>query len=562
MKLIKTTFNTRFLGILFLIVTAVFLRVYRLSDLPSGFQNDEASFFYNALLFANTGHDEDGRSWPFYLNSYIDPKPALISYLQIPFIWIWGDSVLAARLPGALFGAASLGLLLKLLSLLKMQLSLRWLMVSLLTISPWHVVMSRSTQEVIISFFFGLTALIYLLLLLKENRQIYRKWIYLFSFCVAFLLSIYTYHSAKVVLPVLLLIIVAWQGWWNKKKGTFIGLALVVFLMTGIVLLGGREGLDRFSDIGLFSGTEMQAVITEQTTLATDKTPFFMIRALHNKVVYLGLAVAKNYFSHLTAAFLFFSGGEPQRYAIPFHGLFYHVELILLVLGIVVSARRTKKSRHITWLFLFWLALAPLPAAVTTQEIPSTIRSFWMIVPLYYFIALGVGWVGATAIAISNFGWKARLQKLFLLSILVAGYLWGIVYGWHQWDVFQTYYHPWHRNYADQRMAHLLTKYQSSYDEVIITRFSGQPYIYLALAGLISHKDLQQTYPLRMKDTYSLGKYLFISSECPLSAETNRLFVIRENCYLPPGYVRFDVATYMDGNDGYAFVEWKQKTSE
>lgn len=57
-------------------------------------------FLYNVISFSRTLKDEDGRALPLYLNSFMDPKPAFISYLQIPFIYIFSSNlILASRLP-------------------------------------------------------------------------------------------------------------------------------------------------------------------------------------------------------------------------------------------------------------------------------------------------------------------------------------------------------------------------------------------------------------------------------------------------------------------------------
>src|SRR3989344_2788187 len=100
----------RYGGIGLILFVALCLRVLWLADFPSGLQNDEASFLYNARLLATTGMDEDGRTNPLYLNSFIYQKPALYAYLQIPLIKLIGASVWTARLPGAIMGVVSIGL--------------------------------------------------------------------------------------------------------------------------------------------------------------------------------------------------------------------------------------------------------------------------------------------------------------------------------------------------------------------------------------------------------------------------------------------------------------------
>ena len=146
-----------------IVIIASFLRLFQLNRLPAGFFNDEVSLFYNALVLKHTGMDEDGRHWPVYLNSYIDPKPALISYLQIGSSFIIGENIWTARIISVVFGLISIALIYLLTLKLTRNTRLALIMMALVAISPWHIIISRGTQEVIVSFTFGLGALLALI---------------------------------------------------------------------------------------------------------------------------------------------------------------------------------------------------------------------------------------------------------------------------------------------------------------------------------------------------------------------------------------------------------------
>ena len=93
--------------ILAILSIGILFRLISLSSHPSGFHNDEVSFFINAQSILATGMDEDGNSIPLYLSSFIDTKPTLYSYLQIPFIKIFSNEILASRMPAFIFGIVS-----------------------------------------------------------------------------------------------------------------------------------------------------------------------------------------------------------------------------------------------------------------------------------------------------------------------------------------------------------------------------------------------------------------------------------------------------------------------
>jgi len=139
--------------ITFILLFAFFLRVYKLSQTPDGFHADEASFYINALSISKTGADEDGVKYPLSLSSLIDPKPALFSYFEIPFINIFSDQIFASRLPSVILGILSIGIVFLLLKKLADE-KVALVSTAVLAFSPWHIIVSRGTQEVVASFLF------------------------------------------------------------------------------------------------------------------------------------------------------------------------------------------------------------------------------------------------------------------------------------------------------------------------------------------------------------------------------------------------------------------------
>lgn len=94
--------------LVFIFILAFSLRIFQSGQIPGGFHADEAALSYNAYSLLQTGKDEYGKSFPLLLKSFGDFKPALYSYLDIPFIKIFGLNEFAARLPSALFGSLTI----------------------------------------------------------------------------------------------------------------------------------------------------------------------------------------------------------------------------------------------------------------------------------------------------------------------------------------------------------------------------------------------------------------------------------------------------------------------
>ncbi len=543
LKIIKENEKAINSSLIFLIVLlALILRVYNLSSLPSGFHNDEASFLFNAQTLLETGKDEDGRSYPLFLNSFMDPKPALYSYLQIPFISLLESSIFASRLPSVLLGVISIFfsyLLIK--QLLDRKYAL--LLSLLLAISPWHIMASRSTQEVIMSFCFSVITIYLLILLIKKNSLniLYLLLISLFAF-----LAMYSYHSAKIFLPALSIIILFILG---RTKNTVLNLSIIgIFIFTFLISLQ-LGGTDRFNAVSIFTDPEVQLIINEQIVKATPEIPLVAIRFFYNKITSYSMAIMDQYFQYFQGSFLFIKGGEPDRYTIPYHGLFFHIEAILVLIGFIASFMK-KKLRTSLYIFLSWMMIAPLPAALSVQESPSTIRSFPLVIPLLFFISVGI----FTLIESTK-----RNIRLFGVPLIILGYSWGIVYFANQFIVQQPIYKPWSRHYADQEMAKAVKELEGQYKNIVITK-QGDPYIYLALEGLLPIDQIQRSYPLRKENTSKFGKYTFDIEHCPMTTDaTDTLYVVDMICKTQiENYNVISEITYKDDAVRYFIVAPKK----
>jgi uncharacterized membrane protein len=499
--------------LVFIFTIALILRLVDLNNTPSGLHADEASFLLNAKAILNTGMDEDGRFLPLTLHSLIDPKPALYSYLQIPFVALFGTSVLAARLPAVLFGLASILMVYLLLKKLGQE-KIGMVVAILLAISPWHIVVSRATQEVILSFFFFILALYFFFDFIGSQKK--QHLLLLFMSC---LLSMYFYHSAKILLVVLLIFYLCLYKAQKKltQKNCFLALAAIVLATVLSFML--QESTTRFNSIGILASKEPQIKIFEQIFAATGRVPQFLLRAFYNKPAAYFYQFIEEYLQYFNFDFLFLSWGEPKRYLIPHHGLFYLIELPFLLIGIYSALR--KKNKTLFFIFLALAILAPLPAALTAQETPSMIRTFSMILALSYFIAEGLVYV---------FSWK-KTKSIIFLSFFSLAYLWQIAYFQMQFFVQQKVYQPWSRNHPFSEIASRVKDLEKDYDLIYTTNDLRPLYAYFALENLISIDQLQANALARDEEDYQIGKYRFNRQACYFpELKENVLYIAEVGC--------------------------------
>src|SRR3989338_8839028 len=90
------------LSVSVLLIFCAFLFFWRLDKVPPGFYIDESLHSYNALSILETGKDEYGKGFPVlfrFFGSYNEP---LYVYLTTISIWLFGETIFAARLISAL----------------------------------------------------------------------------------------------------------------------------------------------------------------------------------------------------------------------------------------------------------------------------------------------------------------------------------------------------------------------------------------------------------------------------------------------------------------------------
>ena len=100
--------NRRRDGVLSLILLGILIRAYGIGSIPAGLNQDEAFAGYEAFSLLNYGVDSAGYRNPCYFVSWGSGMNVLESYLAIPFMKLFGPSVITLRLPQLLLSCISL----------------------------------------------------------------------------------------------------------------------------------------------------------------------------------------------------------------------------------------------------------------------------------------------------------------------------------------------------------------------------------------------------------------------------------------------------------------------
>jgi len=483
--------------LILIFVLALFLRVYKLGQFPVGFLWDEAALGYNAYSILKTGRDEYGKFLPLIFKSFGDYKPGLYVYLAIPSVLIFGLNEFAVRFPSAFLGGLSVLIFYLFIkeSLGEESSKVPLVAALLLAISPWHLIFSRGSWELNIILTEFLAGFYLLLKFLSTERK---KFLYFSAFF--FLLTLVTYQSAKFLLPVLLAgFFFFFQGKILRadKKAVFSFTALIVafFIFFNLLtVLAGKGGRVKAMSIFSYPRSDQET----QMFLTQDKNSDLVFGFFHGTPVFFVRSVLGRYFNHFSGKFLFIGGDwSNQRNGIIYQGVMYYFDLVFLVLGFF-SLFKIKRS-FLGNFMLFWLVIAPIPAALTRDSI-SSVRSFTMVIPLVFVVSIGM-------IAFFDyFKNKNKLIKSFGYLLLVTCYLLLFVRLVDLYMVHDPKYTSENRLYGYKQAVFAVKSLVSQKNKVVFTDKYGQPHIFYLFYTKYDPKKYQEQALLKENPFGDVGK--------------------------------------------------------
>lgn len=183
------------------VFVAVFIRVYRFGQVPGGFNQDGAMAAVDAKALAEYGTDRFGMRYPVHLTAWgIGQMSALLSYLMIPFIKVFGLVPFAVRLPSLLLSLAGLACLYGFAKDVFGK-NVGLIVLCFAAINPWHILQSRWTVDCNLYAHFFLFGVFFLSRAVQNERR--RG--YLILSMAMFGLCMYCYGISIYTMPVFLL---------------------------------------------------------------------------------------------------------------------------------------------------------------------------------------------------------------------------------------------------------------------------------------------------------------------------------------------------------------------
>ncbi|MEN8252829.1 MAG: hypothetical protein ABFQ62_00410 [Patescibacteria group bacterium] len=475
--------KTKFL-IIVLLSLAIFLRFYKQDSLPPSLYWEEVALGYDAYSILETGRDHHGNLFPIVaFESFGDWKPSLYFYAIIPFISRLGLSDLAVRLPSIISGifiVIGTGVLVYQISNKKRAGKLLLLAMLLTSISPWAIQFSRAAWEVNLATALILWGVILFIKLINSKRSV-MQWSLLFGSILLLSLSMYAYHAARIIAPLLgLALVVLWlaeKTYSNIKNNLFqiIAAVLLSLLLISPLINGLRQSktTQRFKETSIFYNLD----IIEESNARIETNNFSLIsKVFYHRYVLFSREILKNIFSYFDIDFLFISGDQNPRHSSQYFGTFYHIEFIFLLFGAYYLFKNWNKYHAF---LIFWLFIGLIPASISKTN-PHALRILPTLPVWILIISLGTNQllIGFGQLFL-NKNIKKYALTIFILIISLT-YLFEFLAFWQYYsNVYPKQWgSEWQYGYKELvSEISSLTK-NSENKQVYITREQGRPAMY------------------------------------------------------------------------------------
>lgn len=384
-----------------IIIIALVLRTLWLDKIPTGITGDELDYVMNAKAVFFTGKDITGSWSPFSLTTPPNeiPKAELPYLVMAPFIGSTNFSLFTARLPYAFISIAFV-IIIYLISYKLFSEKVAFISGLAMAINPWSVYFGRTAYDTPLAVFFYFLAF-YVLLIAK-------KWYILLAFPFLFL-AFFSYIGTKVIfLPFTAIIIFfAWKI--INKKG-FTKQYIILFLLSlttvlfFLLLLQNQRVHLRTQDLASPYNPKISNLVNTERQLSI-QTPLTNI--ISNRFVVFVKDSINTYTGAFSPGLLFLYGENTPFISLWYHGLFYYLDFVFLILGLSFLFKNNKTL----WVFFASLIfISPLPAVASTVGLSYSIRSSLLFPILVLIISFGI--------------WRViNIKKNKLYKVSISGFL-------------------------------------------------------------------------------------------------------------------------------------------
>jgi 4-amino-4-deoxy-L-arabinose transferase-like glycosyltransferase len=501
-----------------ILILGAFLRLFMLGSVPASLNWDEVSQGYTAYSVAHTGMDEWGAKLPMFFRSYGEWKSAVYIYLLVPLVKFFSLSPFIVRLPSAIFGVISIYLIYLICKKLYSENTALW-SAFLMAVTPWSFFLSRPAFEANVA-----------LTLLLAGLYLFLTQKYVFS-AIMFGLAPHTYNSAKIVVPILVVYLIWSTKLYKNLKTSFLYLGILAVFALPLLL-------------NLFPGNP-------RPDIPQVSSPFFMhfeklFRPIDKFAIRTYIVSSQITHSHLFPGLVCWRYTYLAKSAIPWR--FYVSEYILVIIGIFALP----KNKSNLYLLPFVLIILGIMPAALTRDPEHALRSLLVIPGFIILASIGFEYL---------FSIKYKYLKIGISILIIEIFLYMASYfTWYG----PVYARDWQYGYPE--VSAYLDSNASKYDHIVVTKWFGEPQLFLAFYGQwdpvwyqqqnkqnISYERSGKMW-LDQLESYSLGKYTFkYISWGDEARDKKTLYIGKFDDF--PGSAPLKTIYYPDGTVAFHIVE-------
>ena len=461
-----------------IVLFATGLRFIAITHTPPSLNWDEVSHGYNAYSILKSGRDEWGDFFPIIFKAYGDYKLPIYIYLTAVSELFFGLNAFAVRLPSVLAGIGTViftYFLVKELFLYRGKTLINTQnnseMVALLSsllvaLEPWSLFLSRGAFEANLALFLIVAGVYFFLRGLRATS-------YLLPATTLLGLSVWTYNSARIFVPLLIVTLVllfkeellrVFKE--NRKLTSYILILTSLLFLPMFYQLINPIGQARYGKVGIIDDGAIAQIIE-----ARENSSFgpLLTRLIYNRPTYFTQRFVENWGSHFTCSFLFFRGGSHYQFSVTGHGLLYIVNLPFFFLGLLILLKRVLKKDKASLFLLTWLILAPVPSSLT-REAPHVLRSIVMI-PIPMILSA----IGISSLFTFHYSPFTKLRYFLILGYLILLFIYSGNYLQKYFEEYRSLY-SWSWQYGYKEVVDYAKHNYDKYDKIIVTKKYGEPH--------------------------------------------------------------------------------------
>ncbi|HRN69585.1 MAG TPA: hypothetical protein PLS49_00215 [Candidatus Woesebacteria bacterium] len=514
-KLLNNKYSRLLLGIF---AVSFIIRVFQLGSLPFNFHEDEVLVGYVGRYILENGFDIYGNKWPLlFFNKFGDYYIIGPFYLSAISSLIFGMNEFAIPFPAAFLGSLIVFPTYTLSYFVTRNKTIGLIAAAFIAITPWHIVLSRSSVEGIMGSTIFLSGIVLLLYAIRRKEI---KYLIVGSFL--FLLCYWMYHPFRIYVPLSFVPLCILFPEIRKNKKLLVGFitATIVFFGLTFYISTTPWGSGRLEQTSIFSELSGVKIRIQQQIFNTGEEDIPTARIFNNKLIGFGREFINQYVTYFSPNFLFLRGGAESRYDMPDQGLLYVSFLIFLIAAFLPIGKKIRYHNSYLYYLIYLILLAPFPAAITYYGSPNINRSALLASVLIIPVAIGFYNI-----------LTAKYNKLFV-PVLGLILLAECIYFWHQYSVQGEVFNAIRRNDAHRELVQYVQKKKQQYQHIFLPAEGN-----IALYYLFFNKDFNPNYATQFKTDAridSIDNISFIDTSCPSTINNlnfdNSLIINRYNC--------------------------------